>query len=371
MVINYRGMAGNGTSHSWGIVAVNTMLEMAKLGCEFKIQSTNHSPQQFIGPLQFFALKDNLPLTDIAMGYTLPNHLIRLNGKHRIIFCNNDSSSISPSWVSLLNQRADLIIAASEFASDNLTNNNVNKDKIEIIPHGYDPDVFNPQVEPQGIQDSSLDNMFKFVCVAAPHKRKNIPGLLEAFIEEFKGDEDVCLIIKTSHNSHESNAPFHENLDATVKDLKKRYKFDWPKIVLVTKRLDSLAGLYRYGDALILPSRAECFSMTCLEAAMCKMPVITTDLGGHTDFLNQSNSYLIDYVLEKIPKNAQYHFYNPNAYQAKPLKDDIKRLLRHVKNNQDEAKQKAEKCYLDNKHLTWKHSAEKIIEIINNKGWSV
>jgi len=379
MVINYRGMAGDGKNHSWGIVAVSTMLELAKLGCEFKIQSTNAAKGD-IGPLKFFPLYKEvagrkvpyiLPETDVGFAYTIPPNIRHINAKHRIVLANNDSSAVPPNWAKILNEQAHLVIPASTFAYDILKQAGVRPERMEIVPHGYDPEIFNPEVKLTGIGDNSLDDKFKFLCVAAPHKRKNIPGLLEAFIEEFKGNDDVALILKTSHNSHESNAPFHENLDKMIENLKKKYKYKWPKIVLVTKRVESLAGLYRYCDAMVLASRAECFSLTHLEAAMCKIPVVATDIGGQTDFLNQSNAYMVDYVMEKMPRDHQYHFYDPNAFHAKPLKDDLKRIMREISDNPEEAKAKAEKCYQDNKHLTWEHSAKLIIDLIKQRGWKI
>ena len=368
MTIIYRGMLGK--NHSWSTVSVNILLELQKKGLNFICQSTN-DPSGIPEELRVIPLQLKLPPSEVSLSYTIPPNLVRIPAKHRIAIYNNDSSHLPSGWAKLLNEKAHLVLPSSQFAYDVLKDNGVTEDRMKIVPHGYDPEVFHPDVESSGINDSSLDDLFKFVMVAAPHKRKNHEGLMRAFIEEFKDDKDVALIIKTSHNSHESAASFHLNFDKLLAKLKKDYKYEWPKMVLVPKRIPSLAGLYKYCQAMVLPTKSECFSLTCLESAMCKLPIITTDYGGHLDYLNEDNSYLVDYVMEKMPIDEQYHTPHPNAYQALPLKDDLKRLMRHVKDNYSEAQQKAEKCYEDNKHLTWDYAAQMIYDLIEERGWKI
>lgn len=367
MILQYYGMLGSG--HSWSTVSRNLLLEIQKQGVSVVCRSTN-LPKGVPSELKVIPRTQSIE-TEVSLSYTIPPNLKAFKAKHKIVIVNNDSTALPTGWNHLLNKEAHLVLPSSQFAYDILKENGVHEQRMRIVPHGYHPEDYHPDIKPIGIGKAELDDKFKLLTVAAPHWRKGLDVLLEAYIEEFKEQDDVVLILKSTHNVHEAKAAFHVDFNKLISELKNKYKFKWPEIQLVTERVPSLAGLYKYADCTVLPSRAECFSLTMLESAMVKTPVITTDYGGHLDFLNHDNSYLIDYVMRKCPKEGQYHKFNPNAYVAEPSREDLKRLMRHVKNNPDEAKQKAELCYEQNKDLTWKNAATQILDLIKEKQWNV
>jgi glycosyltransferase involved in cell wall biosynthesis len=164
---------------------------------------------------------------------------------------------------------------------------------------------------------------------------------------------------------------FHVDLNKVMNGLKKTHNYKWPDIVWVNQKLSSVAGLYALADCMVLPSRAEGFSLTPFEAMVCKTPVIHTEFGGNLDFMNHDNSYLIDYVLREAPKEGQYHFYSPKALLAEPDIEHLKQLMRNVKNNPEQAKQKAEVAYNDVKDITWKYVADQILKLIKDRGWQL
>jgi glycosyltransferase involved in cell wall biosynthesis len=357
--------------HSWATVSQAILLEMQKAGAQIICRSTN-GIVDVPSLLKPTVVPMNQPVqTETSFSYTIPINLARINAKHRIVIANSDNTVLPVGWAQLFNTHAHLILPSSKFAYEILEQNNVKKERMVIVPHGYDPAVFHPNVLPIALSSEVEDKRFKFLMVAAPHWRKGHEQMIKAYIEEFKGDEDVLLIIKSSMNSHEAPAHFHIDLEKIKSSLEKTYKYKWPDIKLINYSVPSLAGLYKYADAVVLPSKTECFSLTMLEAAMCKVPVITTEYGGHLDFLNQENSYLIDYVMKKCPKEGQYHQFVPNSFIAEPSTEHLKQLMRHVKNNYQEAKQKAELCYEQNKHLTWESATNQIIDLINERGWKI
>jgi glycosyltransferase involved in cell wall biosynthesis len=55
-----------------------------------------------------------------------------------------------------------------------------------------------------------------------------------------------------------------------------------------------LRALYHYCDALVLPTRGDCFSLASIEAMAAGLPVITTAVGGIPEIVeNQASGYLI------------------------------------------------------------------------------
>lgn len=356
--------------HSWALVAQSILIEFQKQGIELKIKSTNGInglPPSLASCVVPFA--DPLETTT-SFSYTLPTNLHKISATHKIQIYNYETTLLPPTYADIMNKEASLILPSSNFAKEIFIKNKVDPNKLVVVPHGYDPINFNNQIPISSINGVD-DNKFKFLCVAAPHWRKGIDVLFRAYIEEFKGCEDVVLVLKTSMNSNEGPSHFHVDIKKLLEDLQNKYKFKWPEIRLITSRVPHLGSLYRWANVMVLPSRAECFSLTPLEAAACEVPIITTAYGGQLDFLNSKNSFLIDYKLVKAPKQMQYHHYQPNSMMAEPSIAHLRQLMKHVKNNYKDAQAKAKIAHQQTSHLTWQYVAKQILNLINERQWSL
>lgn len=86
----------------------------------------------------------------------------------------------------------------------------------------------------------------------------------------------------------------------------------------------------------------------CLPALEClatRTPIITTRFGAHLDFLNDSNSYLINCEKRTAPLLNKISSYYANQLWGVPNKDHLKSLMRHVYQNYNEACEKAKLGY--------------------------
>jgi glycosyltransferase involved in cell wall biosynthesis len=107
--------------------------------------------------------------------------------------------------------------------------------------------------------------------------------------------------------------------------------------------------LYRAADAYVLPTRGEGWGRPFMEAMCLGLPTIATGWGGHLDYMNPTNSHLIDYRLV----SCQPHFKNlkmPLASDhrwAHPSEDHLRRLMRHVVENPSAARQLGKKARQD------------------------
>lgn len=71
---------------------------------------------------------------------------------------------------------------------------------------------------------------------------------------------------------------------------------DQPAIYIVDHMLqmEDILKLYRVCDAFVLPTRGEGWGRPFFEAMLMEMPVIGTNWsGGHTEFMNENNSFLV------------------------------------------------------------------------------
>jgi glycosyltransferase involved in cell wall biosynthesis len=112
-----------------------------------------------------------------------------------------------------------------------------------------------------------------------------------------------------------------------------------------------MPGIYALANTFIRISGNESFGMSYMESAAVETPIITTNIGGQTDYLNDKNCYMIDV--------------------DKDVKIQTKLYMRYVLNNNIEAKNKARLLgnVIRNK-FTWDNTISNIysrIEDLKNK----
>ena len=359
MKFSYRGYLN--TKHSWSLVGTQLMLALKEIGHDIVLESSNGIDR--IDPSIIPYLGKTSP-DDYHITYTIPPNLVKTAAKRKIHIYNYETTIMPNGWADLMNKYTDLILPSSVFMRNVFTKNGVNKDKMCVLPHGVNTALYNPTVAPAEINDK-----FKFLIVGIPHVRKGYDILLQAFAEEFASSEPVCLVIKTDKKS-DPRKRHHYEIDIMQEIARVQQNASTPEITLISGEYDSLAGLYNACDCYVSPTRSEGFGMTMLEALACKKPVISTGYGGHLDYLDTNNSYLLNYKIVPAIRGTQYWHYSDKATIAQPDKEHLKQLMRHIYNNREEAKKKAEKGY--NKvvsRYTWKNVAEQFTEFVEKQNW--
>ncbi|MFC0418144.1 DUF4214 domain-containing protein [Cytobacillus solani] len=165
---------------------------------------------------------------------------------------------------------------------------------------------------------------FRFLSIFTWIERKGYDLLLKAYFEEFSSKEDVVLIIKTgAHN----NQKIEELIAAESRKYKDpgRYYID-----LSIRNEFEMEGLYNHCNAFVLPSRGEGIGYPMLEAGKRSLPVIATAWGGHLDFLNEENSYLIPYHFVPVKPQSHYHGYRSDQLWAEASVEHLKQRMRNI-----------------------------------------
>ena len=173
---------------------------------------------------------------------------------------------------------------------------------------------------------------FNFLSVFAWQQRKGWDLLLLAFLEAFGSNQEVSLVIKASpfQGGNIGEATIREELEECFKRLCARHKCLTPvkeeakeeasgwmytehqpsNVLVLFKDLNTteVGSLYGNADAFVLPSRSEGWGRPYMEAMLHGLPVIGTRFGGQLDFMNQNNSFLIDYNLSALSPHAQKEY---------------------------------------------------------------
>jgi len=226
---------------------------------------------------------------------------------------------------------------------------------IEIIPHGFDETIFTPE----GIKEEE-DDKFRFLFVGGwkdgEKDRKGLDIALRAFCSEFSKLEKVKFTGKLNM-VYQGEETLKQNLMSLgLPAVGERPEIE---IIMENTTLENLAVFYRSSDCLVMPSKAEGFGMSGLEAVACEVPVIASDFGGQTDYLVRENLFI---ETEKmIPATGEPWIYS-EAEWALPSQKDLQKKMRFAFENQELIKKWAvEDSQKVLETMTWHHTARKAI----------
>ena len=170
-------------------------------------------------------------------------------------------------------------------------------------------------------------------------ERKNPLAIIQAFNIAFKDNEDVRLVIKCTNGDK-----FPTENKKLVNSCQKN------NITLLNEYFsrEDISILMATCDCYVSLHRGEGLGLTIAEAMYAKKPVIATHYGGNTDFMNLNNSYPVKYRLVNLEKD--YQPYEKGSIWAEPDIFHASDLMKHVFENQNEAKKMGLKAYEDVKN---------------------
>lgn len=115
-------------------------------------------------------------------------------------------------------------------------------------------------------------------------ERKNVRGLLRAFREAFRDDDDCYLALKVNGRTHGN--PDYEMI---------RARGDSGRVLFLEGTLsrDDTFGFMKSLDAYVSLHRSEGFGLTCAEAMALGLPVVASGYSGNLEFMDEDNSLLV------------------------------------------------------------------------------
>jgi glycosyltransferase involved in cell wall biosynthesis len=178
----------------------------------------------------------------------------------------------------------------------------IREEKIKVIHHGYDKNLFNENISEEQIkktqsQFSNLNSRY-IIYVGAIQPRKNIETLVEAYGMIKKDFPGLKLAIAG-------------DLGWMYELILRKIKSSEGVLYLGKFETKDLPALMRGAEAFVLPSLYEGFGLPALEAMACGVPVVAADnsslseiLGGAGVLYKPNNPEMLANALREVLGNA-------------------------------------------------------------------
>lgn len=286
--------------------------------------------------------KEPGPKYDVSIQVQLPNEWdVSLANYNIGITASIETDRANPEWVVACN-KMNGVVFPSEHSRKSITN----VGKISV-PNFVIPEAFSEAYvkDPTTLPDLNLtfDTTFNFLIVGQltattpDSERKNILNSLKWICETFPNDKEVGIVVKTNLGKH-TNIDRHNVLNILSQIAREVRPTLFPKFHLVHGMMtdEEMASLYRHPSikAFVALTRGEGFGLPILEAAVCGLPMISTGWSGHTEFLSQGKTIVVDYDLVNVPpERVDGRIFVEGARWARPNESDFKKKIKKFKDS--------------------------------------
>lgn len=228
-------------------------------------------------------------------------------GRRNVGYTTWETDRLPSHWSPLLNQLHRVVVPcrlnAAVFAAGGV------RSPIRVVPHirRHQWNCFAPQ-ELQQVRESLQIAPGNFVFYSIADwwgGRKNIEGLLRAYVSAFTATDKVSLVLKTSAvasagGPHFQRLPSQQRVRTLLEKMAQDLGRALPQVCLLDN--DHLSGraidgLHELGDAYVSLTRGEGWGLGAFDAATRGTPVLMTAWGGQTEFLGEQWAGAIPYCL--------------------------------------------------------------------------
>jgi glycosyltransferase involved in cell wall biosynthesis len=318
----------------------NMAIGLSNLGARVSIEpvsnSINDLSQEELNQLLKF--KRGISKNAISIDSVIPSFSDFSSGKYKILYTTLESTTIPNQFLQTLNNYHEIWVT-SDFCKKVLLEHGITK-RIEVMPNSFDINLYTQNKEKHEFNPPL--KKYVFGSLFGWSYRKGYDALIKSYLKEFNGDDDVSLLIVSRFQSRSDRSNI---IKEEINDLIKKHGGSNPAHIARCSKVipeKELPKIYKSMDCFVLPSRGEGFGMIYAEASLCSVPVISTNWGGQTMFLNTGNSYLVDIdKLEKIETGQmKVHYWDGQIFPkltSNEFVSDLGKTMRHVYLNKEEA----------------------------------
>ena len=288
---------------------------------------------------------------DISLQVTVPNEFEKIAPVNIGYTAGIETTKVAPQWIQKSNDNVDKLIVVSNHSKkvfEQTTYDVKDQNGNEIKGWGLQVPVETVNYPVREFEPEEVNIDFKtnknFLVVSQWGPRKNLENTVKWFVETFRDEEDVGLVLKT--NTVSDSVIDRELTQKRLESLLKAFGERKCSVYLIHGEVSpgNLAWLYEHPTmkALINIGHGEGYGLPLFEAAYHGLPLITTAWSGQMDFICKPNKkgkqvpriVRVDYDVNEVQKSAVWNgviqadskwaFARENSFKS-ALKDALKK----------------------------------------------
>lgn len=233
---------------------------------------------------------------DTVLHFTMPTHVIPDPDRRNINYTMFEADRIPQSWVEAAG-RADRIVLTTEAARLAWEASGVPAERLRVSPLGVDGRSFSTPAEPLPLTAAGRPLASfgtRFLHMAELRARKNHMGLLEAWMQATRPDDDAVLILKASVFAPRALPAFEEDL-AGLQQRLGRSLADAAPVAIVAESLTAgqIRSLYASATHYISMSRGEGWDLPMIEAGAAGLTLIAPRHTAYPTYLDEDAAHWI------------------------------------------------------------------------------
>ncbi len=247
----------------------------------------------------WFELLDKPAGAPVVLHFCMPHQVVADAGRANVNYTMFEATRICHAWVAVARQRPDdLIILPTESSRRAWVDSGVPPEQLRLCPLGVNTALFAAPAIPLPLEDENGGpigaHRVRFLNVSELGPRKNLLGLLRAWLQATSRDDDAILIIKLGCPAPARLALFRHQVDQLQAQSRKRWDDAAPVHFLHDLFSDAaLPRLYAAASHYISMSFGEGWDQAMVEAAAAGLRLIAPDHSAYTTYLDHSCAQLI------------------------------------------------------------------------------
>lgn len=360
----YRGITGH-DHHTRSIVRA-----LDQRGIRIELHDfLDWSPAKLPASLQdpwYEQLRGPVP-AEIHLHFCMPHQVRNTPGLRNVNYTMFEADRIPEIWVEKSKQ-CDLIIVPVESSRQSWVLSSVPEEKVAVCPLGVDASVFAPGVLPLELNGQSgrkpEQYRVRFLNVSDAIERKNLLGLLRAWLIATNERDDAALLLKPGFHARGSRARFFlrlKELEAAVgKSLQNAAPVFWITGFLPPAAMPSL---YAAATHYISMSRGEGFDLPMLEAGVSGLQLIAPRHTAYLDYLHDGIAHLVPAKPREasVPDDPATNRLFAGAHWWEPDQEAACAIIRHIIDGRAEPKQSGRAAL---SRLSWSQTAERLEQLV-------
>jgi glycosyltransferase involved in cell wall biosynthesis len=256
------------------------------------------------------------PYPDVIIRQMFPPRVKDTTATVTLQYFGWEESLVPAEFVNDFNEHVHRVMTMSKFVKDALISSGVTI-PIDVVGVGV-----RPPISDSSATIDELENLkqVRLLHISSAFPRKGVDVLLNAYFEEFSGDDDITLILKTFPNQHNT-------IEQQLSDLSRQHP-NAPHVVWINRDLpvNQLGNLYDVASAYVHTARGEGFGLPVAEAMLAGVPVISTASSGLADFVDSSTAT----VIPSVSTPADTHVSIPGSHWFEPDNGAVRLAMRSL-----------------------------------------